>query len=429
MWPGHRNAKIEVSKMPGKFSNVPQRAFGLIAAAALIYAMYWSVRLAYADELSRGSTPDQIAGALRLAPLNAEYWLRWADSVEATGKHVHDAFQRAAALDASNASIWIRAGLQAEAAGDFERAEELLLRASRLSRQYQPRWTLANYYFRRGDAGHFWPWAKSALEWSYSYRGALFDLCWGFTQSPDLILSQGIPAIRPVQRDYLMYLLAQKRLDAAETVSRIIEDGAIPIDRVPLLYYVNVMLDAHRWDSALTAWNVLCGRKILACNVLDPRRGISLTNGAFQSEVLRMGFDWRSPPTSGVTTVQQGSPAALRITFSGKQPEQCEVLQQLLPLLAGTGYRLYFEYQTSGIKPETGLQWKAFDGWSGVEVPVVSPHLASQQWTSAAASFTVPIVPPNPRVLLLALTYVRMQGTTRIEGEVRLRNVRLEVAR
>jgi tetratricopeptide (TPR) repeat protein len=415
--------------MPGKFSNVLQRAFGAIAAAALIYAMYWSVRLAYADALARRSTPGQVAGALRLAPLNAEYWLRWADSVEATGKHAHDAFQRAAALDPSDASIWIRAGLQAEAAGDFERAEDFLLRASRLSRQYEPRWTLANYYFRRADAGHFWPWAKSALEWSYGDRRPLFDLCWGFTQSADPILNQGIPTVRAVQRDYLMYLLAHKRLDAAETVGRIIEAGANPADRNPLLQYVNVMLDAHRWDSATTAWNVLCGRKIVACDVLEPGRGISLTNGAFQSEVLGMGFDWRSPATSGVSTVREDSPAALRITFSGKQPEQCEVLQQLLPLLAGTDYRLYFEYQTSGIKPETGLQWRAFDAWSAAEVPVVSPHLASQKWTSATASFTVPTVPPNPRVLLLALTYARMPGTTRIEGDVRLRNIRLEVAR
>ena len=415
--------------MPGKFSNVPQRALGLIAAAVLIYAMYWSVRLAYADALSRESTPDQVAGALRSAPLNAEYWLRWADSMEAVGKHNHDAFQHAAALDPSDASIWIRAGLQAEAAGDFERAEYSLLRASRLSRQYQPRWTLANYYFRRADAGHFWPWAKSALEWSYAGRGALFDLCWGFTQSADLILNKAIPPVRAVQRDYLVYLLTQKRLDAAETMGRIIEPGANLADRNSLLQYVNVMLDAHRWDSALTAWNVLCGRKIIACDVLDPGRGLSLTNGAFQPEVQGMGFDWRTPATSGVSTLREGSPPAFRITFSGKQPERCEVLQQLLPLMAGADYRLNFEYQTSGIKPETGLQWRAFDAWSAVEVPVVSPHLASERWTSATASFSVPTVPPSPRVLLLALTYARMPGTTRIEGEVRLRNVRLEMTR
>jgi tetratricopeptide (TPR) repeat protein len=415
--------------MPGKFSNVPQRAFGLIAGAVLIYAMYWSLRLAYADVLSRGSTPARLAEAVRLAPLNAEYWLRRADSVKSTEAPARDALQRAAALDPSDASIWIRAGLQAEAAGDFERAEYSLLRASRLSRQYEPRWTLAGYYFRREDAGHFWPWAKSALEVSYGDRRPLFDLCWGFTRSPDLILNKAIPPVRAVQRDYMLYLLAQKRLDAAETVGRIIEAGVIPADRDPLLQYVNGMLDAHRWDSALTAWNGLCGRKLIPYDVLEPGRGISLTNGAFQSEFLGMGFDWRSPATSGVSTLRQGPPAALRIIFSGKQPERCEVLQQLLPLLAGTGYRLYFEYQTSGINPQTGLQWRAFDAWSRAEVPVVSPHLASQNWTSATASFTVTRVPPNPRALLLALTYVRAPGTTRIEGNVWLRNVRLEVAR
>jgi tetratricopeptide (TPR) repeat protein len=412
--------------MPGKFSNVPQRAFGLIAAALLIYAMYWSARLAYADALSRAATPDRIAKALRLAPLNAEYWLRWADSVEAKGVHAHNAFERAAALDPSDASIWIRAGLQEEAAHDFERAEDSLLRASRLSRQYEPRWTLAGYYFRREDAGHFWPWAKSALEVSYGDRRPLFDLCWAVTQSPDLILHKCIPAVRAVERDYLAYLLAQERLDAAETVGRIVEAGAVPADRDRLMQYIDGMLDAHRWDSALSAWNVLCGRKIIPYGVLEPDRGISLTNGAFQSEFLGKGFDWRSPGPSGVSTLRQGSPAALRITFSGKQPERCDVLQQLLPLLAGAGYRLSFEYQTSGIKPQTGLQWRAFDAGSGAEVPVVSPHLSSQTWTGATASFSAP---PDGGVLLLDLAYVRMPGTIRIEGDVWLRNVRLEVAR
>jgi tetratricopeptide (TPR) repeat protein len=415
--------------MPGKFSNVLQRAFGLVAAAVLIYAMYWSLRLAYADALARGSTPARLAEAVRLAPLNAEYWVRRADLFKATEAPARDALQRAAALDASDASIWIRAGLQAEAVGDFERAESSLLRAARLSRQYEPRWTLAGYYFRREDEGHFWPWAKSALEVSYGDRRPLFDLCWGITESPALILKNAIPPVRAVQRDYMVYLVAQKRLDAAETVGRIIEAGAIPTDRDALLQYVNGMLDAHRWDSALTAWNGLCARKIIPYNVLEPGRGISLTNGAFQSEFLGMGFDWRSPPTGGVATLRQESPAALRITFSGKQPERCEVLRQLAPLLAGTGYRLYFEYRTSGINPQTGLQWTAYDAWSGAETPVVSPHFSSQQWTSATASFTVPKVPPNPRALFLALTYVRTPGTTRIEGEVWLRNVRLEVAR
>jgi tetratricopeptide (TPR) repeat protein len=415
--------------MPGKLSNVPQRAFGLMAAAMLIYGMYWSLRLAYADVLARGSTPARLAEAVRLAPLNAEYWVRRADSVKVTEAPARDALQRAAALDPSDASIWIRVGLQAEAAGDFERAESSLLRAARLSRQYEPRWTLAGYYFRRGDEGHFWPWAKSALEISYGDRRPLFDLCWGITESPDLILNQGIPAVRAVQRDYLVYLVAHKRLDAAETVSRIIEAGDTPADRDSLLQYINGMLDAHRWDSALIAWNGLCGRKIIPYNVLEPGRGVSLTNGAFQSEFLGMGFDWRNPGFSGVSVLRQDSPAALRITFSGKQPERCEVVRQLLPLLAGTGYRLYFEYQTSGINPQTGLQWTVYDAWSGAEAPVVSPHLSSQKWTSATASFTVSKVPPNPRAFFLALTYLRTPGTTRIEGDVWLRNLRLEVAR
>jgi Tfp pilus assembly protein PilF len=61
-----------------------------------------------------------------------------------------------------SSSAWIDTGLAAEEAGDYAGAERSLLEAARIDRQHLPAWSLANFYFRRGDPASFWPWARRA---------------------------------------------------------------------------------------------------------------------------------------------------------------------------------------------------------------------------------------------------------------------------
>jgi hypothetical protein len=410
------------------------RIAGLGCAAALVVAGYWSVRLAYADFFSRSLALGQLAAACRLAPGNAAYLLRWAALVEESGQPAPAAAESAASLEPYNSSIWIRQGLRAEGRGDLQSAERLLLHAAQVNRQYEPRWTLAGYYFRRGDASRFWFWVKSALAWSYGDRSPLFDLCWHFTSDSNLILREAIPDDAAVRREYLTYLFARNRMDAAEKVGRLIAAAAGSKDRDSLLWFTDRMLDIHHWDAALDGWNGLCARKLVPYPALHPDAASDfLTNGDFRFPPLSAGFDWRLPEVTGVTSVRTGSPVALRFVFSGSQPERCEVLQHYVPVLPAREYRLSFEYRTSDIGPGTGLRWQAFDGASGAELHAVSEDLSAPDWRQDSAAFGPPLFTGSERsrvaaVLRLALAYRRMPGTVRIEGTAWLRNVRLEVA-
>jgi hypothetical protein len=390
------------------------RIAGVTFAAVLLFAIYWSARFAYADDLSRKPSLADAAAAVRLAPLNASYWLRWADLAEISGDSGAHSLQHALELDPGYAPAWIRAGLEAEAAGDFVRAEHCLLRASQASHMFEPRWALADYYFRRGNESEFWRWMKSALEWSSGDRRPLYDLCWRFRPEPETILARGIPAKHELMLDYLVYLLSAGRLDAAESMgNRLMHAGGLrrgkaPDEEAALLTYTDTMLVAHRWDSAMVSWKAL------------GYPGPGLTNGNFTTAFLQRGFDWRTPEAPGVTVLRESDPPALRIDFSGKQPERCEILQQFVPVRPGTAYRLSFEYTASDIAPHSGLAWRAFDPDTGTEVPLNSPQLSTSQWTGATALF---VAPPRARSLFLALTYVRESGTVRIEGSASLRNV------
>src|SRR5690242_7890975 len=145
-----------------------RRLFGFALAAVMAWASYSAIRLAYADHLARTDSVDAVRHALTIAPDNANYWLHWVDLMEAGGQSGDSGIARATQVDPFNAEVWVRAGLNAEMSGDYQRAEQHLLRAARQSRQFEPRWVLANYYFRRNDEEHFWLWVKSAMIWAHA---------------------------------------------------------------------------------------------------------------------------------------------------------------------------------------------------------------------------------------------------------------------
>jgi hypothetical protein len=309
--------------------------------------------------------------------------------------------------------------------GDYQRAEYDLLEAARLSRQYAPRWTLANYYFRRDDTEKFWRWAHSADEWAYGDRTPLFQLAWAASQDAGTILDRAIPDTAPGLSTYLGFLLETNRLEAAEGVAARLAPVATRESRLVLLPYISRLIDSQRSAPALNAWNTLCSRRLLPYPALDASRGRLLTNGDFAQPPFDAGFDWRVAQIAGVATVRSDNPAYLRLSFSGKQPEDCRLLTQFVPVTPGAAYRLRFEYQTEGIPVEAGPRWRIYDATGRFEVPGHSPLLSSDDWKTESAFFTAG---SDTRWVWVTLGYQRMPGTTRIEGSLALRNISLEEA-
>jgi hypothetical protein len=100
---------------------------------------------------------------------------------------------------------WIAEGLAAEEARDYAHAERALLEAARIDRQYLPAWTLANFYFRRNDPEHFWPWARHAARMAYDDRAPLVRLAHEFEPDPRRILDRlgDTPELRRGIRDII----------------------------------------------------------------------------------------------------------------------------------------------------------------------------------------------------------------------------------
>ncbi len=140
------------------------RAIRATSILILAIAAFWSLRLAWADRLSRSV---QLAGrerAARWAPWSAAVRERLAEKRDETGGDPVPDLEAVAALEPANARGFERLGQRAEFAGKRELAERSLVHAAELSRLYQPRYLLAQYYFRRGDAAGWDLWSRQAFD-------------------------------------------------------------------------------------------------------------------------------------------------------------------------------------------------------------------------------------------------------------------------
>jgi hypothetical protein len=359
--------------------------------------------------------------AVRLSPGDAEFRLKLASARQAGGGDPTSALRAAANLDTGNADTQIRLGLAAEMRGDARSAESHLLEAPRVSRQFAPRWALANYYFRRADVEHFWPWARESLLMGYGDMGPVFRLCWNMSQDANLILARAIPERRAVLNSYVQFLMREGRLEASAPAAVKLAAIASMDEQRTLVSWCNWQIDKGSSAAALQVWNTLCARHLIPFAPIDPGRA-PLTDGAFAATQFGGGFAWRIPAVTGITSGMNRSPRYFWVAFGGDQPESCVPLLQIVPVAAGASYRLGIDYHTSELPAASGLRWSAIDPRTGADLAIGSPWLSSMDWTRAEVRFTG----PASGLVYLTLIGRRLPGATRIAGSLELRQISLE---
>jgi hypothetical protein len=374
------------------------RALTALSTLALAVAAWWSIRVARADAAFRRHTPADIARAIELEPENGEYLAALALQAEYAGQDSTQLLEEVARLNPRSSAPRIRLGVAAELRGDPKQAERWFQEAFSVDRQFETRWTLANFYFRQGRRDEFWTWIRSALEMSYGDRVAAFDLCWQMSSNAQEIL-EAIPDRREVLASYLVYSLQRHRQTAiAGAANRLA--NLRTADDLPLLYAAtDSLLDGAQVKEAADLWQAL-----------GNARPEGVTHPNFEEPHIGHGFDWRFSEIDGVTHVALEGPAH-RIRFSGQQPESCELLRQVVAgLRPGAVYTLHWESHTEGIATPAGVAWR-IENFTG-EVA------ATEDWSAGKMSFT-----PASDHVVLVLDYRRPQGQVRTEGSLDLRRV------
>jgi hypothetical protein len=397
-----------------------ERFAWLCAALLFVCGGYSVIRRARADWLSTIPDATAVNRALRLDSGNAAYWLKRAELLNRDLESPVDALLHAAALNPFDAGIWIQLGLDAESRGDYPQAEEHLLHAAAVSRRFEPCWTLANYYFRRGSEGEFWKWTRRALELEPESPDAVFELCWRMPFSADEIFAKAIPSRRKVWRDYARFLLAKNRITAAgDVIVRVLPDVRRE-DRDLLLEACDRFVGANAVDMAMDAWNGLCGQKVISCSAVRDS-GTLLLDAAESSRVLGHGFSWHTTASQGVSVDRRSGLTS--VEFSGHEPENADIAWRWIPVRPARRGMLSFDYQTSGILPASGLTWQVVAGTNSVPL-VSSSSLSNPAWSAVHLPFAVPA---GVTLVRLQLNYTRPSGNVRIEGSLAVRALRVEL--
>lgn len=386
-------------------SRAREVALRIAIAAACCVGIAYSLGLARADYLFRQDTEASVRAAVSLEPDAWQYYMRLAQLDQT---HARDLLETSLRLNRFDAQADVELGLQYEANGDLARAERQLREAYNVDHTYLPRWTLANYYFRRGNMPVFWIWARSAASMPADDIGALLDLCWRASPDAHTLTANLLNEKPEMLRQYIRFLAGKNQQDEIAIVApHLVRAGNRVSDGPLLLAAVNQMILANDGEAANQLWRLLIQRGWVIADSGWPN------NAGFEREPLAVAFDWWLPEYGGLHSWPGAS--GLQTEFSGSEPENCTIAAQTVYLTAGS-YTLDYAYRTSEIAAAAGLRWQVIEGKTNA-VLAESADLSSDELTHGNLAFTIP---PGSTLIRLQLVYKRTLGTPHIAGSLDL---------
>ena len=400
-------------------TNVIQRVCAGAGAVFLLLLMVSSLRLFVADVLSRGSSVQSREAAVKLIPGNVSYIMSLADLHRQQDADVRADLARATRADPDNYRLYIQLGLEYERVGDYRSASACLREAARLSQEFLAPWTLANYYFRRGDTTQFLFWIRRALDAGPLDPTAVFHLLWQSGASPSAI-DAAIPRTPQILIPYLAWLMSQNHPDLARPIAATILSH-FPADGHDLLLSYCGLLAAGNESQRLEAvelWNALCARGLLQEKPVFPARPPNVVDARFRDLQARLAFGWQQLTDQvQVSRVDRG----LVLSFDGNQPEQCGIFAQLISIQPARRYAFDCSYE-SDLPADNGVSWRIEDARNNAPLQSGDVFLDGD-----AHEVSVPFTAPeNCRFVRLILQYARQPGTVRVSGSVLLTNVDLK---
>lgn len=374
------------------------RSIALVPLILLGVAEWEIVQQTRAHLLERGGAWEE---ALALEPDNGARFARYATVLEQSGASPVAALTKAVILSPRDAALRSRLGLAEEAEADFETAERDLLGATKLSRKFEPRWSLANYYLRRERWVNFWQWILEALRVSYGDRTALFELCRQAEPDGTAQLRRVLPGDRGTRVSFAHYLFARGEAElAADLISELAETADLS-EAEQFRGWCARLLESRRIREAAEVWETLRARRV----------------------VNEEAFPWQAGGTADGSAVCRRVDRDWRIILNGRQPERVDLLWRVVPVKAGRTYEMSWRMEsrlaTAAGEAAGGLEWRV-ESWGSEPVAIgTSAELAGR------IGF---VVPPGVEAARVALAYRRPSGEVRAEGSAVVRAATLTYA-
>lgn len=367
--------------------------------AACLAGVWTCYQIALADRLGRRGDEASLREAISARPNHfLHYWqlarLDTPDSRQLLGEAIR--------LNPYNAGPIVDLAQALEAEGGHARAEQWLLEANRVDKTYFPRWSIANFYLRRGREDDFWKWARRAAEVGCEDITSLFDLCRRLEPDVSKLSMRLVPDRAHAAHNFLDYVAKRGLSAPPEACERAIRH-AYPDRAHRLAIAVEGQLAARRFADAARTWAAMLDAKIVhgPGEVPEPDLGLAL--------------DWKLPKVEGAFTSRVSEGVEIHLT--GQQPDAVALCERVLLLAPSTNYRVAHRTRTTGMSG-AGVRWKVILD-SGAQFHTGDLTVAAQDGFGFRTG-------PADRLAHLLLVAERPLGATRAKGTVLVESVRVE---
>jgi len=360
--------------------------------------------------------------AVRLSPGNADYRHRLGRYFEFVGGDPSAAIENlraAVALNPHDARYWFDLAAAYQVAGDVPRQRAALDRAL----EAEPTapdvaWEAANFFLIDGDSGDT---DRALREFhvvianSVSLQDAALRACWRVRPDADVLLRDVVPARTDTLLAFLSLLASKKETDGViktwDRLARLHEK----FQKRYLYEYVHYLLEMHRPDAAMSAWEQ--SADTLGLSAYLPTEDNLVINGDFSLDILNGGFDWTYVTRTGVRPLldpsdfRQGH-RSLSLTFEGPGINDAGI-QQLIPVRGATTYEFSAYYKSADFEGAGGPQIVLRDAYSGAPLFASDTLNDSDFWKEVHSKVTTP-----NSTTLLSLAIERFPAGSPIRGKL-----------
>jgi len=283
-------------------------------------------------------------------------------------------------------------------------------------------WEAANFFLIDGDIDRALREFHVVIENDVSLVDAALRACWRVRPDTDALLRDAVPARTDSLISFLALLRSKQETDGAiKTWDRLAQLHQKFQNRY-LYEQVRYLLDVHRPDAAMSAWEQTVGTLGLAAYL--PTQDNLVVNGDFSLDILNGGFDWTYVNRIGVqplldpSAFRQGD-RSLSLTFEGPGIHDAGI-QQLIPVHGTTTYDFSVYYKSANFEGAGGPQIVLRDAYTGVPLFASDPLNDADFWKEVHSKVTTP-----QSTTLLLLGIERFPSGSPIRGKLWLDNFEL----
>ena len=351
--------------------------------------------------LKTHGSPMATRVADRLMPLDAYNELRAAANNPANAEPV---LRAALAKNPWDTRSYIGLSVQAEMRGDARTAESLLHVAAAHDIGREPRWALANFYFRQGNQQGFLEWTNSYRAVTHEHEDGLFRMV-AASVADAHALREALPHLGCDEMGTAVDVMRAAEEPADELIQSMSDTCKDASSRAALSALVSDYILEDKPARAAQIWRGMGERSTLA-------------NADFHASVTGQGFDWRINQSPDVSVRQRAD--GLEFDMRDGVADGTVLLFQPVMLEPGAGYRLAMS--AAGDQTVKGaFRWELVELSTGRHLPTSLDEenvneLPNWRFVAPAA---------ESRSLALALFYRRPEGALPVTGRFTVEGVQL----